>query len=112
MLQYILTGLAGIALGIVAMRVWQMCQTREPAAADAGEAPAGKEQAAITGSSAASKPNSRFILIGAGALAAVAVAVIALKPGDSAGPSPNAVGMPGAVRRAPAATRRSTMSIR
>ena len=55
MLQYILTGLAGIALGIVAMRVWQMRQTQEATAAAPGEAPAGAAEVADTASTRCSQ---------------------------------------------------------
>lgn len=88
MLQYLLTAAAGIVLGIVAMRVWQ---GREP---EAGAIPA--ETVAATpappaGDPAAAAPRpritSRHALIGAGALTAVAIGVLALRdgPADSAG---------------------------
>jgi cytochrome c-type biogenesis protein CcmH len=97
MLQYILTGLAGVALGIVGMRIWQMRQQPMADAGDPGEVP---EAMATAATSAAPKPNSRNVLIGAGALVAVAITVIALKPDSSETASPNAAAIPGA---APAA---------
>ena len=62
MLQYLITGLAGIALGIVGMRLWQ---AKDPAApvADA-EAPKVAEAGNANSAGASRKP----LLIGAGAL--------------------------------------------
>ncbi len=73
MLQYLLTGLAGVVLGIVAMRVWQSREA-EPGASDAAPT-----QAKDTGSGAAALGNSRNLLIGAGVLGTLAVAVFALR---------------------------------
>lgn len=92
MLQYILTGLAGVALGIVAMRLWQM---RQPVAPDAGDPEIPSGVTASASPSSAAKPASRKVLIGAGALVAAAIAVIALKPDGSETASPNALAMPG-----------------
>ncbi|MDE2621383.1 MAG: tetratricopeptide repeat protein [Sphingomonadales bacterium] len=95
MLQYILTGLAGIVLGVVAMRVWQ---AREPAPADAPDQPGSPEETrGATSAGAAPAPagpplrlTSRHLLLGAGALAAAAVAVIALRGEEP--PAENALG--------------------
>lgn len=84
MLQYVLTGLAGIVLGIVGMRVWL---SREEAASSAPDdaAPADDAQKA-PGSTAAS--NGRTMLIAAGVMAVLAVAVLVLRPaGDDADPA-------------------------
>lgn len=89
MLQYVLTGLAGVALGIVALRIWQ-----------AREAPAG-DPAAVDQPAAAQPDNgerqpvslARKLLLGAGALVAVAIVILASR-GDEGGaptrPSPQA----------------------
>lgn len=86
MLQYILTGLAGIALGIAVMRIWQ---AREPAEDDAGK---GASQADLAGQSI----SSRKLLIGAGALVAVAVAVLAMRGNQPPSASPAALAPAGA----------------
>lgn len=63
MLQYLLTGLAGIALGIVAMRVWQ---SRE---GDQGSNPESERNLAAFG--------SRNLLVGAGVLTVAAIGLLA-----------------------------------
>ena len=89
MLQYILTGLAGIALGIVGMRIWQL---RGATPATAGEAPAaaaGEPAQAATGTS------PRTILIGAAVLAFLAGAVFVFRgPGSSDAGSESVAGAP------------------
>ncbi|MEQ1498836.1 MAG: tetratricopeptide repeat protein [Novosphingobium sp.] len=89
MLQYILTGLAGIALGIVAMRVWQ---ARDPASATADDVPADPAQASLTGNLG----SSRNLLIGAAALVAGAAAVLVMRGGTSPSASPAATAPAGA----------------
>lgn len=81
MLQYILTALAGMAAGILAMRVW-MARKGEPAA---GDADAGAEVAAP---SAKSGPKLRGLsatgmLAAAGVLLALAFVAVLLRPGES-----------------------------
>ena len=71
MLQYVLTGLAGLALGIVIMRVWQ---ARESATAAPGET---KPAASAT---AATPARTRNLLYAAAALVVIAVGYIALRP--------------------------------
>ncbi len=103
MLHYILTGLAGIAIGIVAMRLWQM---RQPAATASNElaivsqasesveaSPAG---APVAPSLIPAKLEARHILMGAGGVAALGLAIIVLKPAGGSQPSPNAVVVTGA----------------
>lgn len=86
MLQYLLTAVAGIVLGIVGMRVWQ---ARE---AEGGTPPA---PTAATRPVAAPSPTPvaritpRHALIGAGVLTAAAIAVMALRDGQpDANPAP------------------------
>lgn len=71
MIQYLFTALAGLALGIVAMRVWQ---AREPESGSPGEAPARVEPAEAD--TDPSTGRSRKSLIGAGAIALAAIGVI------------------------------------
>jgi len=106
MLQYILTGLAGIVLGVVAMRVWQ---AREPAPADATDQPGSIEEAhgatpAGTSPVPAGTPfrlTSRYLLLGAGALAAAAVAVIALRDDEPSAGNALAAAMPAGAGQKP-----------
>jgi cytochrome c-type biogenesis protein CcmH len=75
MLQYLLTGVAGLALGIVIMRVWQ---AREGSAAMPAEGEAATPDKPKTAS-------TRTLLLGAGGMAALAAAVLVLRPsGDAA----------------------------
>jgi len=87
MLQYILTGLAGIVLGIVAMRVWQMREAPADDGADAEPATSG------TPAKALALPSTRTMLIGAGALVALAVAIFAFRSSDSDGSSAQTAAM-------------------
>jgi len=88
MLQYILTALAGIALGVVAMRIWQSQGTpagdsEATGAATGGEMPAPAANFA--------SPSTRTMLVGAGVLVAAAVALFVLRSpdeGEGAGPAP------------------------
>jgi hypothetical protein len=48
MLQYILTGLAGIALGVVSMPIWQLLGIMPAAAGEASAAAAGEAAQAAT----------------------------------------------------------------
>jgi len=81
MMPYLLTGLAGIALGIVAMRVWQARGPTEIAVgADTdAAAPDAPPQASTSGIGA------NKLLLGTGALVAIALAIFALRPGDQGG---------------------------
>ncbi|MFC3173665.1 tetratricopeptide repeat protein [Novosphingobium bradum] len=84
MLQYILTGLAGLVFGVVAMRVWQ---ARESAPTDALAPPATNAVPAGAAPAPAGNPRrltARHLLLGAGALAAAGLAVIALRGEDEA----------------------------
>jgi len=94
MLQYFLTAVAGIVLGIVGMRVWQ---AREPEASDAPAQPvqtgavaasaSGSAPAEGNGASPRPRITPRHALIGAGALTAAAVGVLVLRgePSDAPG---------------------------
>lgn len=82
MLQYLLTGIAGIVLGIVAMRVWQARDGQD------GTAPGTIDQALPGDAPAAAVRSARPLLIGAGALAAAAVAVLVLRPGSETTTNP------------------------
>lgn len=76
MLQYVLTGLAGIAFGIVAMRVWQARELRAPAeASHEGEAAENVAMAAPAGA-------TRRLLVGAGILVVAAMAVFAFRSSE------------------------------
>ncbi len=79
MLQYILTGLAGIALGIVGLRVWQAREAKAPEAQD-------------DESAAAPPATTRKLLISAGIMALAAIAVFALRSPHET-PSAGAGGM-------------------
>ncbi len=81
MLQYVLTGLAGLALGLVAMRVWQSRHTGGPPPAaspdtDGRTAPQTAESALGT----------RSLLIAAGVLGVLGAAVFLFRPNDASGP--------------------------
>jgi len=82
MLQYVLTALAGVALGVVAMRLLQARQASPPA--EPGEAQ-------DDGAAAAPATSSRNLLLGAGGLVVLALAVFLLRSpeeSESAGMSP------------------------
>jgi len=87
MLQYLVTALAGIVVGIVAMRVWQ-ARSVEAGAADEPAVEAG--EAGDAGAGQVSAPlSTRNLLIGAGVLAAGGAAVLLLRsPQDAAAPLP------------------------
>ncbi len=83
MLQTILTALAGIAIGIAIMRLWQpgrsgATPTAEDAARDtARDDPAPEASAGIAAN--AKRPSTRALLIGAGGLAVVALVLIVVR---------------------------------
>jgi len=98
MLQYILTALAGMAVGLVAMRVW-MARISATGADDAGagDAVTGKAGGQLFRMPAISSTN---ILIAAGALVVLAFAVMLLRPGEGgssgvAGAQPASAPAPG-----------------
>jgi cytochrome c-type biogenesis protein CcmH len=84
MLQYLLTGIAGIALGIVAMRVWQ---AREAAPTPTGEA-APEAPASSLGATLQGLGTGRMLLLGAGGLVLVAIAILAFRGGSTAPAGP------------------------
>jgi cytochrome c-type biogenesis protein CcmH len=94
MLQYLLTGIAGIVLGIVVMRVWQ---SRDPASGTAeslADVAAGAESSPAEGAPPTGI-SSRKLLAGAAALTVAAVAILLLRgtgaePQGSATPAPAA----------------------
>lgn len=94
MLELVLTALAGIACGIVGMRIWQS-QTRRLQGASAG---VDSEIAAAGVGSPGSINRTRLLLLGAAALAVLATAVFAFR-GESGRPPE---GAPGATPNAPA----------
>ena len=75
MLQYILTGLAGIALGIVGLRLWQARNAIVPAKASSPTLAAGGERQQPARSAGATGK----LLLGAAVLAIAAIAVIVLR---------------------------------
>ena len=82
MLQYILTGLAGVALGVVALRVWQMreVEVTPQTTADVGQADGDGGKPKV--------PLQKALLAGAGILVVAAIGIIALRGGDSDGGGP------------------------
>ncbi len=100
MLQYILTGLAGLALGIVAMRLWQMCQQAPDDSVEAAGSTEGMDVGSVKPKAAATlilaRLESRHILIGASGIAVLALAIIVLKPAGGDADSPSAPAMPSA----------------
>jgi len=85
MLQYLLTGLAGIAVGVVGMRIWMSGNTQQAG----GDAPSADEVAA-----ASDRPgvSTRAILIGAGVLVVAAIALFVFRSPDD-GTAPGATPM-------------------
>ena len=84
MLQYLLTAVAGIVLGIVGMRVWQAREPEcgAPPAADPASQLAAAPPSAVPPAALAAAParvTPRHALIGAGVLAAAAIGVFALR---------------------------------
>ena len=79
MLQYLLTAVAGIALGIVAMRVWQARDQSSAAEAVPEQPPVDPAGAAPT-----ARPTTRYMLVGAAALTVAGVAALALRTDDPA----------------------------
>lgn len=92
MLQYILTGLAGIALGVVAMRVWQGREAQPASPVDESPEPQQPQLSATSGS-------GRKLLIGAGVLVAAAVGILALRGEDSADGGTATVGVPAGAKQ-------------
>lgn len=86
MVQYLLTALAGVALGIVAMRIWQARE--QGATAAATDAAVGEGPVAAAGQAPGL---SRKLLLGAGGLVLAAVAVVVVRsnsaPPASTGPA-------------------------
>lgn len=87
MIQYLLTAIAGMALGIVALRIWQARETQPGTSAS----PAEKVEA-VEGATMPAAIVPRHLLIGAGTLAAAAIAVIAWR--SSTGSDNNAASTP------------------
>jgi cytochrome c-type biogenesis protein CcmH len=85
MLQYLITGLAGIALGIVGMRLWQAKDASAPAPASDVETEGGVGASAAPTAAVSAGASRKPLLIGAGALAAIAVAVFTLRPSGDDG---------------------------
>lgn len=88
MLQYVLTALAGIALGIVGMRVWQS-RDGDPG----GSAPSDESSVAAAEPGAAG--TNRKLLLGAGGLVAAAIAILLFRPGEDEASSVPAVPVAG-----------------
>jgi cytochrome c-type biogenesis protein CcmH len=85
MLQLVLTGLAGIVLGIVAMRVWQsreVSSAREASPAEIAPSDDASDEAKPVPAKDADR--TRKLLIGAGALASLALVVLVLRPDEDA----------------------------
>ena len=96
MLQYALTILAGIALGVAGMRVWMSSREGPAAVVPATDAPpALPETAAATAAArVAGLLTTRGLLIGAGALAATVAGVLVLR-GPAGDPGATVAAMPG-----------------
>jgi cytochrome c-type biogenesis protein CcmH len=82
MMQYLLTVLAGIALGIVGMRVWQM---REAGSAASGDEAKVADADGSAAPSAPGMPQAKMLMLGAGALVLIAGAVFAFRPAADSG---------------------------
>ena len=89
MLQFILTALAGIALGIVGMRVWQ---SRAPGSAADRPDQTGAAVDQSGADSASAGFSSGKLLMGAGALVVAAVAVFLLRGPQNDAPGAGATG--------------------
>ena len=90
MLPYLLTTIAGIALGIVGMRLWQTHETGSAHVTE-GSAPS-KEDKGVVEAEGMAQFRNRRILAGAGILGLAALVVLAFRP---AGQAPAAPGEPG-----------------
>lgn len=84
MLQYLLTGLAGVALGAAAFRIWQ--SRAVPVPVDGAPIEAGGEGYAAPSDATSGKAGlgARRLLIGAGVLVVAALAVFWLRPDGEA----------------------------
>lgn len=84
MLQYLLTALAGIAAGVVGVRIWmardQLSERPQPTAdmTDTSQGPA-------------TPARTRALVVGAGILAILAAAVLFFRPNDTQTPAPTVV---------------------
>lgn len=87
MVQYLLTGLAGAALAIVAMRIWH---SREAAPQEPLAEPADVAERPVPVGAA----SSRNLLIGAGVLCVLAAAIIVFRSDDKADGVPIPLGAP------------------
>ncbi len=84
MLQYLLTVIAGVALGVVGLRIWQMREAGgTPLAGSPAEQTSGESSPVAAGSSATAPISTRNLLIGAGALVAVAIAAFTFRSSDA-----------------------------
>lgn len=81
MLQYILTGLAGIALGVAGMRIWMM-ERAGPSPGGESETPPDANDRSIT----LPKLSTRNMLIGAAVLAVAAIGVMMLRSPEGDAP--------------------------
>lgn len=91
MLQYLLTGMAGLALGIVIMRVWQSREGTAAAPAEGEAAVPGKTQGGST----------RKLLLGAGGMAALAAVALVLRPDGNDASTPVIAPVPGQAGASP-----------
>src|SRR3990167_4700722 len=80
MLEYVLTALAGIAIGVALMRLWQpgrdsaASKATDSAAPDEADTP--KPAVAAKG---AKRPSTRMLLIGAGGIAGIALVLLLVR---------------------------------
>ena len=103
MMQYVLTALAGIMIGVAALRVWQAkpgAPDKDLASVSPDEAEAPREPGrAATG---LASPSNRVVLLAAGGMIVVAAGVLALRSPDSGeGNSQPVADDPAAVGAAP-----------
>lgn len=91
MLTIILTALAGIAVGIVGMRIWQQSRSDTPQA----DTPQADRSTALSSPGVASLNRTRVMLAGAGLLLAAALGVFLFQPegDDAVGTQSNAFAM-------------------
>ena len=83
MLQYILTGLAVLALGVVALRIWLARETPADSPADIAEGDSEPAPAKLDGPAV----RTRSLLIGTGILAVLGVSLFLFRSEDSAAPA-------------------------
>lgn len=91
MLQYLVTGLAGVAIGIIAMRAWQSRDTLFPQKAENSD-----EARAEDGAKDLRIPSNRKLLLGAALMVGIALAALLIWDGNDSGTAPATAAGPNA----------------